>query len=78
MVSVFPQFEGMDISWLHIVDVYNWDLQENNLAPGLRFLHKLKEEHIKLSPRLRMKVKLAAQVTEIKFLKNFLKISSIK
>ena len=52
----------MDISWLHLVDCYEWDLNLNAGAPGLRMLYKLKEDHINLSPRLRMQVKLAAQV----------------
>ena len=52
----------MDISWNHVVDVYEWDLGLHRFSPGLRLLHKLREEHINLSPRHRMRVKLAAQV----------------
>ena len=51
-----------------MVDVYEWDLGLNRAAPGLRKLVKLREEHIKLSPRHRMRVKLAVQV---KYLINF-------
>lgn len=54
--------DGKDISWRHVVDVYEWDIGLNRAAPGLRVLYKLKEEHIRLSPRLRMQVKLAVQV----------------
>ena len=57
------QFESQDISWRHIIDVYEWDLGMNRASPGLRKLHKLKEEHVRLTPRLRMQVKLAAQVS---------------
>jgi len=55
-------FNGQDISWLHIKDVYEWDLGKNRLSPGLRKIHKVKDEHINLSPRGRMNVKAAAQV----------------
>lgn len=51
-----------EISWMHIVDVYEWDLGLNRAALGMRMLHKLKEEHIRLSPKHRMSVKYAVQV----------------
>ena len=51
------QYNGQDISWNHIVDIY-----ENDMYLGLRKMHKLREEHVRLSPRHRMRVKLAAQV----------------
>ncbi|XP_057290356.1 uncharacterized protein LOC130613056 [Hydractinia symbiolongicarpus] len=54
--------DHMDISWNHLVNVYEWDLNLHGAAPGLRKLYKLKEDHIKLTPRLRMQVKLATQV----------------
>lgn len=47
------------------MSVYEWDLGLNRAALGLRKLHKLREEHIKMSPRNRMRVKLAAQVSVI-------------
>ena len=56
------QVDYQDISWNHVVNVYEWDLGMNRGAPGLRKLHRLREEHIKLSPRHRMRVKLATQV----------------
>lgn len=56
------QYNGQDIGWNHTVQVYEWDLNEKSQSYGLRVLNKLTEDHIKLTPRLRMKVKLAAQV----------------
>ena len=50
------------MSWKHIVDAYEWDLSNNQYGIGLRKMPRLTEEHINLTPRLRMKVKLAAQV----------------
>ena len=50
------------------MDLYEGDLGLNkegeleNVALGLRKLHRLREEHIKLTPRTRMTVKVAAQV----------------
>ena len=45
------------------MDAYSWDLDENNqYGLGLRKMSHLRDEHIRLTPRLRMKVKLAAQV----------------
>lgn len=55
----------MEISWQHFVSIYEWDLGMNRDAVGLRMLHKLTDEHINLSPRLRMRVYLAVQVTKI-------------
>jgi len=52
----------LEISWQHIVDRYTQDLGMNRGAPGLRMLPKLTEDHITLSPRLRMRVYLAVQV----------------
>ena len=65
------QFDHQDVSWRHIVDVYEEDLgvktQDEdfeiiNKTPGLRYLHKVTEEHINITSRSRMTVKLAAQV----------------
>ena len=49
---------------MHIVRVYEDDIGLENLHPGLQKLNKIKEEHINLSPRHRMRVKLAAQVNK--------------
>ena len=51
---------------MHIVSVYEWDLGLNRAALGLRRLHKLTEDHIRLSPRHRMRVKFAVQVNKNK------------
>ena len=49
--------DGISISWSHITSTV-----EEDLSRGLVRLPKLKEEHIRLSPQLRMRVGLAAQV----------------
>ena len=60
------QVDGYDISWKHIVDLYEEDIGiDRNGTTGLRRLPKLREEHINLTPKHRMKVKLAAQVTKL-------------
>lgn len=55
-------FEKQDISWRHIVDLYEWDLGTTRAAFGLRRLVKYQEDYVKLTPRARMKVKPAAVV----------------
>ena len=42
--------------------MYEWDLGKRRDAMGLRFLHKVTEEHVRLTPQARMRVYLAAQV----------------
>ena len=49
------------------MNVYEEDLGIRQMAPGLRKLVKLREEHIRLTPRDRMGVKLAAQVSYLIF-----------
>ena len=56
------QLDHQDISWLHIVDLYQWGLGMDRDGFGLRMLPKFQEEYIKLTPRGRMKVKAAAVV----------------
>ena len=56
------QYQGQEIGWHHIINVYNWDLGPARHVVGLRMGHKLREEHINLDPRSRMRVNLAAQV----------------
>lgn len=48
---------GFGISWAHIVSTVKEDKEL-----GLNKLYKVKDEHIHLSPQLRMRVRLAAQV----------------
>ena len=56
------QLDHQDISWLHIVDLYKWDLGMDRDGFGLRMLPKFQEEYIKLVPRGTMKVKATAVV----------------
>ena len=58
-------FQHCDISWKHIVHPYAWDLSNNRYGIGLCKMPWLTEGHINLTPRLQMKVKLAAQVKNI-------------
>ena len=45
------------------MNVYEEDLGMRQVAPGLRKLIKLREDHIRSTPRDRMQVNLAAQVS---------------
>ena len=45
------------------MNVYEEDLGMRQVAPGLRKLIKLREEHIRFNPRERMRVKLSVQVS---------------
>ncbi|XP_071855332.1 uncharacterized protein [Apostichopus japonicus] len=56
------RFQGKEIRWSHLLSLQEWDQQLNAQAPGLRFVHKLTYEHMNLTPSLRMRVYLAAQV----------------
>ena len=47
--------------------MYEEDLAMRQMVPGLRKLIKLREEHIRLTPRDRMRVKLATQVRYLIF-----------
>eukprot|EP00111_Clytia_hemisphaerica_P020420 TCONS_00060169-protein len=55
-------FDGKEMGWHQILDLYDWDLGPSRYCFGIRFGHKLRHEHIKLDPRSRMRVNLAAQV----------------
>ncbi|CAH1263937.1 THAP9 [Branchiostoma lanceolatum] len=55
-------YDGQEITWRHIVSVYEWDLDPQRVALGMRKLIKLKTDHVHLTPSLRMRVNLAAQV----------------
>nr|XP_047125903.1 uncharacterized protein LOC101241084 isoform X2 [Hydra vulgaris] len=54
--------EDQFITWPQIMNVYEWDLGMFHDAVGLRMGHKLRDEHIQLTPQSRMRVNLAAQV----------------
>ncbi|XP_041476452.1 uncharacterized protein LOC121424753 isoform X2 [Lytechinus variegatus] len=51
------QFGDKHIRWTHLVRLFEWDS-----GSDLRLLPKLSPEHLYLTPSLRMRVKLAAQV----------------
>ena len=57
------QINGLDISWQHLVDLYQRHHQVDLTTPGLSILHKLKWEYIQLTSFSKMRVDLAAQVT---------------
>ncbi|KAJ8048023.1 hypothetical protein HOLleu_00177 [Holothuria leucospilota] len=44
------------------MELYEWDQGSHRGTPGLRLVLKLSYEHLHLTPGLRMKVSLAAQV----------------
>ncbi|CAC5392195.1 THAP9 [Mytilus coruscus] len=57
------EFDRQQITWPHLVTLVEGDLHGQNGQPGgLRMLPKLTNEHLRLTPSLRMKVKLATQV----------------
>ena len=49
------------------MNVCEEDLGMRQVAPGLRKLVKMREEHIRLTPRDRMQMKLVAQVSYLIF-----------
>ena len=53
------------MSWKYIVDAYEWNLSNNQYGIGCHKMPQLTEKHTNLTPRLQMKVKLAAQVKTI-------------
>ena len=57
------QINGCNISWEHLVEVYR-RTQETSKQSGLCLLPKLKHEHIELTSFSRMRVYLAAQVSD--------------
>ena len=61
------QINGKDISWQHLVRVYEANRGRQTDTPGLCLLHKVKAVHIFLISFSRMRVDLAAQV-RVRFL----------
>ena len=55
---------GYQISWKHIVDLYNKLTDMASKSKGITFNTKLKREHIELTSFSRMRVDLAAQVVQ--------------
>lgn len=64
-VNYFPMYmqcNGKQISWSHLVNLYQLDTKHNSQVTGLRLVPKLKYEHIYLSSFSKMRVDLATQV----------------
>ena len=59
------QVNGKTISWRHLEELYQAKVALSNRSGGLYLLQKLKLEHIQLSSFSRMRVDLAAQVSNI-------------
>ena len=47
------------------MELYEWDIGLTRAALGLRKMHRLSEDHIVLTPRLRMRFNLAAEAITI-------------
>lgn len=56
------QYDGKPIKWTHLLHLQEWDRGTECNAPGLLLVPKLSFEHLHLTPGLRMRVSLAAQV----------------
>ena len=61
-IFIFLKCNNQEISWNHIINLYECDLGMKNWNPGLRIIHKLTESHIALNPSQGMRVNLAVQV----------------
>ena len=60
-----------DISWKQVVELYEEDIGIDSIGTtGLRIFPKIREDHIDLTPKHRMKVNSAAQVTKLIWLYN--------
>ncbi|XP_065675289.1 uncharacterized protein LOC136091541 [Hydra vulgaris] len=55
-------YKEQELGWHQIISLYEWDVGFLRDAPGLRMGHKLRDEHINLTPQSRMRVNLAVQV----------------
>ena len=62
---LFLKYNNQEISWQHLINLYEWDLGMRRFASGWKLLHKLTEDYIALTPRHRMRVNLAAQVIQL-------------
>ena len=68
MVIIILHFQDdlYDIGWKQIVELYKEDIGIDRVGiTGLRRLPKITEEHTDLTPKHRMKVNSAAQVTKL-------------
>ena len=55
------QLDGQQISWQHIVSIFEWDIGKNRTSVGFKQT-RLTSEHVHLSSRSKMNVSMAAQV----------------
>jgi len=62
ILFIFIKVKGREICWSHLRYAYESDLNLKSFTPGLRKLNRITFDHIHLTPRLRMRVNLAAQV----------------
>ena len=65
LLYIIIQINGKDISWQHLVRVYEANQGRLTDTPGLCLLHKVKAGHIFLTSFSRMRVDPAAQVREM-------------
>ncbi len=63
MYYKFPQCKGKDILWSQLKLLYMKNRSQE--TPGLALIPKLKYEHVELSSFSKMRVDLAAQVSEL-------------
>ena len=59
----FVQYNGKAIAWSHLEDLYMKDTRCGQQATGLRLVLKLKYEHVYLTSFSKMRITLAAQVS---------------
>ena len=59
---VLFQMNGQDISWQHLVRLFERHCTMKHAAPGLSILPRLRYEHLHLTSYSKMRVDLAAQV----------------
>ncbi|XP_022107675.1 uncharacterized protein LOC110988468 [Acanthaster planci] len=55
-------FNKQEVTWPQLLHLYELDTGLDRCSPGLRRLHKISYEHLHLTPALRMRVYMAAQV----------------
>ena len=56
LIHVFLLYNGREIKWHHVVDLYKRNAGKNTETPGLCIAHKLKYEHMKLTNFSKMRV----------------------
>jgi len=64
VLLTFLQCNGKEIKWEHLAALYERDRGAVREAPGLSLVPKLKWEHIHLTSFSKMRVDLAAQVSD--------------